>query len=108
MCQELILKYSSADPEQLLGVLPVEEVVSLIKDRMRPEVESEVRGEYQSQIDDLEHELLEEGDWRSDAESWECDAIGLYRAIEEAIKLPWSQAIPLLQKAMEDHGKDID
>lgn len=44
----------------------------------------------------------------SDAESWKCDAIGLYRAIEAAIQLPWSEGLPLLRQAMEDHGQDID
>lgn len=109
MCQALILKYSgNPDLEQMLGVCPVEDIIEILKERVRDEVREEVRGDYESQISQLETELEEEGDWHSTAESWECDAIGLYRAIEQAIKLPWAEALPILRQAMEDHGDDID
>lgn len=105
MSQELALKYSSADPEQLLGILPVEEVLEVIKERVTQELEPAIEDKYLWRIEEAEEEASE---WEQTAESWECDAVGLYRAIEEAIKLPWDQAIPLLQKAMEEHGSDIN
>lgn len=108
MSNVLALKFSNAEPDQLLGTLSVDEVMEVLKVRVRSEVEQEVRSDYQGQIDDLECQLEEEGDWRSDAESWECDATGLYRAIEAAIALPWSEGLSLLRQAMEEHGKEID
>ena len=108
MSNVLALKFSNAEPDQLLGTLSVEEVMEVLKERVRSEVMEEVRGDYQGQIDDLECQLDEEGDWRNDAERWEFDAIGLYRAIEAAIELPWTEGLPLLRQAMADYGKDID
>ncbi|CND61803.1 hypothetical protein ACVT81_000548 [Yersinia enterocolitica] len=108
MSQELALKFSTADPEQLLGILPTEEVLEIIKFRMREEVQAEVRGEFNDRIDDLENEVEELGGWEDTADRWERDAIGLYRAIEHALTVPWNRAIPLLQKAIEEHGGDIE
>lgn len=109
MCQALILKFSGQpDPEQMLGVCTTEEIIEVLKDHVRSEVREEVCADYENQISQLENELEEEGDWQSTAESWECDAIGLYRAIEKAIELPWTEALPILRQAMEDHGSEID
>lgn len=108
MSNVLALKFSNAEPDELLGALSVEEVMEVLKVRVRSEVEQEVRSDYQGQIDDLECQLEEEGGWESDAEGWKCDAVGLYRAIEAAIALPWSEGLTLLRQAMEEHGKDID
>ncbi|CND30190.1 Uncharacterised protein [Yersinia similis] len=108
MSQELALKFSNAGPEQLLGILPTEEVVEIIKFHLQEEVEAEVRGEFTARIDYLENEVDELSGWEDTANGWECDAIGLYRAIEHALTVPWSQAIPLLQKAIEEHGGDIE
>lgn len=109
MCQALILKYcGKPDPEQMLGVCSTEEIIEVLKEHVRSEVRDEVRADYENQISQLEGELEEEGDWQSTAESWECDAVGLYRAIEQALELPWTEALPILRKAMEDHGDDIN
>ncbi len=108
MSQVLALKFSNTPPEQLLGVLTIEEVIEVIKHRLRSEVDADLREEYESQITELEEELANEGDWHSTAESWECDAVGLYRAIERAITVPWAEAIPILKAAMEEHGTDIE
>lgn len=59
MSNVLALKFSNAEPDQLLGTLSVEEVMEVLKERVRSEVEEEVRGDYQGQIDDLECQLDE-------------------------------------------------
>ena len=109
MCQTLILKYcGKPDPEQMLGVCSTEEVIEVLKEHVRSEVRDEVRADYENQISQLETELEEEGDWQNTAEQWEDQAIGLYRAIEKALNLPWTEALPILRQAMQDHGDDID
>ena len=52
MCQALVLKYSNAEPEQLLGVIPLEEVAELMRMRILVKVMAEVESEYQGRIDD--------------------------------------------------------
>lgn len=105
MCNELALKFGTTEPEKLIGVLPMEEVVEVIKSRLYEEVKSEISGEYEDRISDLEDE---ESEAQSLADAWQCDAVGLYRAIEAAIELPWTEGLPLLRQAMADYGKDID
>ena len=68
----------------------------------------EVRADYENRISQLEDELEAEGDWQNTAEQWEGQAVGLYRVIEKAIELPWTEALPILRQAMQDHGDDID
>lgn len=109
MCQALILKYcGKPDPEQMLGVCSAEEIIEVLKDQVRAEVREEIRADYESQIGQLETELEEEYDWQRTAEQWECQAVGLYRAIEQALELPWTEALPILRQALEDNGDDID
>lgn len=109
MCQALILKYcGKPDPEQMLGVCSTEEVIEVLKEHVRSEVRDEVRADYENQISQLETELEEEGDWQNTAEQWEGQAVGLYRAIEKAIELPWTEALPILRQALQDHGDDIN
>ncbi|HEC2580377.1 TPA: hypothetical protein ACNV6G_005339 [Raoultella ornithinolytica] len=102
MCQALILKYSNADPEQMLGQLPIEEVIDALKDRLRNEVIEEVRCEFKDEIGQLEYELENSTDFESEAESWECDANDLYRAIEKALTEGWEEAKLTLQRALQD------
>lgn len=108
MSQVLALKFSNTPPDQLLGVLTMEEVIEVIKHRVRGDVDADLREEYECRIGELESELEDESGWHSTAESWECDAVGLFRAIEKAISVPWAEAIPILKAAMEEHGGDIE
>lgn len=102
MCQALILKYSNADPEQMLGQIPIEEVIDALKDRLRNEVMEEVRCEFKDEISQLEDELENGTDFESEAEAWECDANDLYRAIEKALTEDWEEARLTLQRALQD------
>lgn len=107
--EALVFKYSgNPDPEQMLRVCPVEDVIEVLKNRLRGEVHDEVSAEYESRISQLEDELYHSTDFESTSEQWESQAVGLYRAIDKAIKLPWSEALPILRKAMEDNGDDIE
>ena len=102
MCQALVLKYSNADPEQMLGQLPIEEVIDALKERLRNEVREEVRCEFQDEISQLEDELENGSDFESEAEAWEQDATDLYRAIEKALTEDWEAAKVTLQRALQD------
>lgn len=102
MCQALVLKYSNADPEQMLGQLPIEEVIDALKERLRNEVREEVRCEFQDEISQLEDELENGSDFESEAEAWEQDAAELYRAIEKALNEDWETAKVTLQRALQD------
>lgn len=108
MSNVLALKYSTAEPESLIGVLTMDEVIEVMKDRLRAEVRYEVAAEFHDEISDLEQQLEEEGDWQETANSWECNAVGLYRGIEKALTAPWTEGVEILRKAMEEHGFDID
>ncbi|AYW54108.1 hypothetical protein EFT36_08290 [Raoultella ornithinolytica] len=72
MCQALILKYSNADPEQLLGVIPLKEVAELMRLRIRQQVQNEVESELMDRVATAEDEASEaEGraeDWQKDAQ----------------------------------------
>lgn len=102
MCQALVLKYSNADPEQMLGQLPIEEVIDALKERLRNEVREEVRCEFKDEISQLEDQLENGSDFESEAEAWERDANDLYRAIEKALTEDWEEAKVTLQRALQD------
>ncbi|CAI1622020.1 Uncharacterised protein [Serratia quinivorans] len=105
MSQVLALKFSSANPEQLLGILSTEEVLEVIRARVRQELEPEIRDEYESRVSDAEDEA---SDAEGRADGWECDATGLYRGIEKALTQNWEEAKLTLQRTMQDYGQDID
>lgn len=105
MSQVLALKFSSADPEQLLGILSTEEVLEVIRARVRQELEPEIRDEYEGRVNDAEDEA---SDAEGRADGWECDATGLYRGIEKALTQNWEEAKLTLQRTMQDYGQDID
>lgn len=98
MCQALVLKYSNAEPEQLLGVIPLEEVVELMRLRIYQQVQNEVEAELRDRVATAEDEASEaEGradDWRRDAE-W------LYEAIKEALDQDWETAKETLREALK-------
>ena len=71
MCQALILKYSNAEPEQLIGVIPLEEVVELMRLRIRQQVQNEVESELMDRISNAEDDAREA---ESRADDWQGDA----------------------------------
>ncbi|MFN4448689.1 hypothetical protein ACK3XD_16055 [Klebsiella michiganensis] len=82
MCQALILKYSNADPEQLLGVIPLEEVAELMRLRIRQQVQNEVESELMDRVATAEDEASEA---EGRADDWQQDAEWLYQSIKEAL-----------------------
>lgn len=99
MCQALVLKYSNAEPEQLLGVIPLEEVVELMRHRIRQQVREEVELELRDRIAEAEEEASREG---GRADDWQQDAEWLYRAIKEALEQDWDTAQETLRQALND------
>lgn len=112
MCQALVLKYSNAEPEQLLGVIPLEEVAELMRMRILVKVRAEVESEYQGRIDDAVGDASEWEDRANEAEDeadiWKCRAVELYRAMERAASLPEPYAMQILKHCMEKNKKHID
>ncbi len=104
MSQELALKFSSAPIEQLLSVLPPEEVIEVLQERLRPDLECEIRSEYEERVDNAEEEAC---DAENRASSWECTANSLFLAIEKAVELPWTEALPILREALEENRADV-
>lgn len=99
MCQALVLKYSNAEPEQLLGVIPLEEVVELMRYRIRQQVREEVELELQDRIAEAEEEASREG---GRADDWQTDAEWLYRAIKDALEQDWETAQETLREALKN------
>lgn len=99
MSNVLALKYSTAEPETLLGILPMDEVVDVIRDRLRPDVAAEIEVEFQHMVESAEDEA--EDNYQSMCNfrtSWK----GLDAAIKKALNLPWDEAKDVLNEAIKD------
>ncbi|EPG4139565.1 hypothetical protein [Raoultella planticola] len=99
MCQALILKYSNADPEQLLGVIPLEEVAELMRLRIRQQVQNEVESELMDRVATAEDEASEA---EGRADDWQQDAEWLYQSIKEALDHDWETAKETLRSALNN------
>ncbi|HEJ7283083.1 TPA: hypothetical protein SMF87_004535 [Serratia marcescens] len=99
MCQELALKFSSAPLEQLLSVLPPEEAIEVIRNRLRLEIREELEVEFESQISELEEQSAEN---YGSMETFKISYEGLSEAVEKAVDLPWTEALPILRAALEE------
>ena len=99
MCQALILKYSNAEPEQLIGVIPLEEVIELMKLRIRQQVQNEVESELMDRISNAEDDAREA---ESRADDWQGDAEWLYQSIKEALDQDWETAKETLRSALNN------
>ena len=99
MCQELALKYSNADPEQLLGVIPLEEVAELMRYRIRQQVRIEVESELRVRINEAEEEASRQ---ESRADDWQQDAEWLYQSIKDALDQDWETAKQTLESALKN------
>lgn len=112
MCQALVLKYSNAEPDQLLGVIPLEEVAELMRMRILVKVRAEVEAEYGDRVSSAVQDASEWEDRANEAEDevdvWKCRAIELYRAMERAASLPEPYAMQILKHCMEKNKKHID
>ncbi|AHG22983.1 hypothetical protein Z042_22965 [Chania multitudinisentens RB-25] len=86
MSQELALKFSSAPIDQLLSILPPEEVVDIIRERLRVQLAIEIKDDFQSRIYEAEEEASENYDSM------------------ETFKLSWEEAKPMLEQALEEHN----
>ena len=99
MCQDLALKYSSAEPEQLLGIIPVEEVAELMRQRIRAQVREEVESDLLDRIAGAEESACEQ---EGIAEEWRDDAECLFQAIKDALNQDWEEAKITLERAMRN------
>lgn len=99
MSQELALKFSSAPLEQLLSVLPPEEAIEIMQDRLRPEIEAEMEVEFECRLADAEEASSENF---ASMETFKRSAEGFMEAIKQAVDLPWTQALPVLKAALEE------
>lgn len=99
MCQDLALKYSNAEPEQLIGIIPIEEVAELLKRRAEQQARAEAEAEYEERIYEAEEEA-----WRQEsiAEEWRDDAECLYQAIKDDLNQDWEEAKVTLERALRD------
>lgn len=99
MCQDLALKYSNAEPEQLLGAIPIEEVAELMRIRITHQVRSEVECDLRNQIAEAEEQASEQ---EGRAADWQTDAEWLFRAITEALEQDWETAKETLKSALKN------
>lgn len=99
MCQYLALKYSNAEPEQLIGIIPIEEVVEMLKRRAEQQARAEAEAEYEERIYEAEEEA---GRQESIAEEWRDDAECLFQAIKDALNQDWEEAKVTLERALRD------
>lgn len=99
MCQALILKYSNAEPEQLIGVIPLEDVVELMRLRIRQQVQNEVESELMDRISNAEDDAREA---ESRADDWQGDAEWLCQSIKDALNQDWKTAKETLRSALNN------
>ncbi|WP_395306137.1 hypothetical protein [Enterobacter hormaechei] len=98
---DLAVKYGTYQPENLLVILPLEEVSDIIRESLRAEVRHELEYEYDDRISSAEEEA---SDWESRADSYECDAISFARAIEKALLAPTlDEAKIILERVRSDN-----
>lgn len=98
---DLAVKYGTYQPENLLVILPLEEASDIIRESLRAEVRNELECEYDDRITDAEEDASE---WESRANSYECDAISLARAIEKTLLAPTlEEARVILERIRSDN-----
>lgn len=98
MSQDIALKYSNAEPEHLLGIIPVEEVAELMRIRIRQQVREEVEAELKDSIAETQEEASRQ---EGRADDWQQDAEWLYQSIKEALTQDWETAKNTLEEALK-------
>lgn len=97
---ELALRFSSAPAEQLIGVLPVQEVKEALWQEVEDEVLSEVSCEHQFELDEVE-ERAEEANRLANEFQEVAEDFGT--AIRLALTLPHDEAQQVLADVIDDN-----
>ncbi len=97
---ELVLRFSSAPAEKLIGVLPVLEVKEALRSEVEEDVLDEVWQEHQFEMEAVEEQADEANRLAS---KFELVAETFGTAIKLALTLPHCEAIQVLQDAIEDN-----
>lgn len=97
---DLALKYSNAPAIERIGKLPHEEVIETLKEEVEDEVCGELYQEHEIELQALEQQLDEATD---EAREFEEIVEDFATAIKLAITLPWAQALPHLEKVLNDN-----
>lgn len=96
----LAIKYGTGSPEELLGIIPNEELVQMIEDRLRLRLAAEFDDSQGETIADLERDL-EDAEW--DVSRAESATQLLLEAIQKCLDLPPEEGKLVLEKALEYH-----
>lgn len=99
-CDSLALKYSTAGLNEMVGILPNEEIIEIIRTRSSQEFEDEVKAKYQDRILNLEDELY---DAESREEEHRCAAQEMYSTVLDYINNPSEEAIEILKELLSEH-----
>lgn len=97
---DLALKYSNAPAIERLGILPHQEVIETLKEEVESEVYGEIYQEHEIELLAMERQFDEATD---EAKEFEEIVEDFATAIKLAITLPWTQALPHLDKVLNDN-----